>query len=87
MRACIWCTFVHWSLTFGVTGFFGPVTFEIYWPRASGYRSLLWRPGIANVNEAGLNLSAKDVPYEYKVFISIMNNDTVMWYTMHIFYI
>ena len=36
-------------------------------------------------NEAGLNLSAKDLAN--KVFISITNNDTVMWYTMHIFYI
>ena len=36
-------------------------------------------------NEAGLNLSAKDLTN--KVFISITNNDTVMWYTMHIFYI
>ena len=36
-------------------------------------------------NEAGLNLSAKDLMS--KVFISITNNDTVMWYTMHIFYI
>ena len=36
-------------------------------------------------NEAGLNLSAKDLTN--KVFILIMNNDTVMWYTMHIFYI
>ena len=35
--------------------------------------------------EAGLNLSAKDLTN--KVFISITNNDTVMWYTMHIFYI
>ena len=36
-------------------------------------------------NETGLNLSAKDLTN--KVFISITNNDTVMWYTMHIFYI
>ena len=36
-------------------------------------------------NEAGLNLSAKDLTN--KVCISITNNDTVMSYTMHIFYI
>ena len=36
-------------------------------------------------NEAGLNLSAKDLTN--KVFIFITNIDTVMWYTMYIFYI
>ena len=34
VRECIqlWCTFVRWSLTLGVSGFIGPVTFEIYRP-------------------------------------------------------
>ena len=90
MCACIWCTFVHWSLTFGVGGFFGPVTFEItfeiYCPGPVALEAYnIMEAWYSKRNEAGLNLSAKDLTN--KIFISITNNDTVMWYTMHIFYI
>ena len=72
--------FFLWPLTF-------KITFEIDWPPGQWLQKLIMEAWYSKHNEAGLNLSAKDLTN--KVCISITNNDTVrsMWYTMHIFYI
>ena len=42
----IWCSFVHWSLKFVTSNFFLASNFSnLLAPWASGFRSLLWRPG------------------------------------------
>ncbi len=81
--ACMYMVYFGtlFSNIWGQKFFLGPVTFKITF-------EIDWPPGPAwysKHNEAGLNLSAKDLTN--KVCISITNNDTVMWYTMHIFYI